>query len=206
VCHLVDERFFRYAADRFIAAHPPATPCLGEYGASFPAFLATFGPCAHLAYLPDLARLEWAVARALAADDREPIDIRALGGLAPAALERLRLTFKASVALLASPWPIDRLWRASQPDADPEGVVTLEGGAVCLAVARAATTVVVRALDPGAYALRAALHDGRTLGDATAAALLADSALDLTTALRDLFADGIIVGFTATTAHTEETA
>ena len=30
VCRLVDERFFNYAADRYIRARPPSAPCLFE--------------------------------------------------------------------------------------------------------------------------------------------------------------------------------
>src|SRR5262245_31968392 len=60
VCRLVDGRFFAYAADAFIRRHPPAGPCLDEYGGAFPDFLADFGPCASFRFLPDVARLEWA--------------------------------------------------------------------------------------------------------------------------------------------------
>src|SRR5262249_3073636 len=61
VCRLVDARFFAYAADTFIRRHPPSEPCLVEYGAAFPEFLAGFPPCRAHAYLPDVARLEWAM-------------------------------------------------------------------------------------------------------------------------------------------------
>jgi hypothetical protein len=56
VCRLVHERFFGYAADEYIRAHPPTGPCLFQYGSSFPAFLAGFEPCRPLPYLPDVAR------------------------------------------------------------------------------------------------------------------------------------------------------
>src|SRR5262245_5520911 len=42
ICRLVDARFFRYVADVYIRQYPPAAPCLFEYGAHFPDFLATF--------------------------------------------------------------------------------------------------------------------------------------------------------------------
>ena len=44
VVRLVDPRFFRYAADAYIRGHPPAGPCLFEYGATFAGFLAGFAP------------------------------------------------------------------------------------------------------------------------------------------------------------------
>src|SRR5437867_400753 len=120
VCRLVDERFFGYAADRFIAAFPPTSPCLHEYGERFPAFLASFAPCRDLVYLPDVARLEWAMRCAEHAD---------------------------RATLLESPWPIDRIWRANQPDADPAMTVDLDAGGARLEVRRQDDDVVFRVLD-----------------------------------------------------------
>ncbi len=73
VGRLVDARFFRYVADQYIREHPPVSPCLFEHGAELGDFLARFEPCRHLAYLPDVARLEWAMNAALHAPDVEPI-------------------------------------------------------------------------------------------------------------------------------------
>src|SRR5574342_626775 len=61
VCRLVDRRFFGFAADHYIRSHPPVTPCLFEYGATFGDFLAHFPPCSAHPYLADVARLEWAM-------------------------------------------------------------------------------------------------------------------------------------------------
>src|SRR5262245_60059342 len=107
VCRLVDERFFRYAADAYIRQYPPDAPCLFEYGAHFPAFLAAFPPCRHLEYLADVARLEWALNRALHAEGRTtPLEPAELGSLAPHAVAQLTFQFHPSVTLLDSPWPI----------------------------------------------------------------------------------------------------
>src|SRR2546425_950975 len=73
VVRLVDERFFHFAGDRYVRTEPPAGPCLFEYGATFPDFLATFEPCRHLAWLPDVARLEGAMNAALHAPDAIPL-------------------------------------------------------------------------------------------------------------------------------------
>ena len=199
VCRLLDERFFDYAADRFIAAHPPTSACLWEYGDALAAFLVTFEPCRDLPYLPDVARFEWAMSRALHADDDGTPDVAALRGGAPADIVTACLRFHPSLTLLDSPWPIDRIWRANQPDADPTARVDLGAGAARLAVWRREDDVVLRTLEASAYALRRALHAGRTLGDAAAEALAANSAADLTALVHDLFADDSIVGVTLTT-------
>ena len=109
ICRLVDERFFRYAADAYLRQYPPEAPCLFEYGAHFPAFLATFPPCRHLEYLTDVARLEWAMHMALHAEVRLPLDPAELGGLAPHDVAQLVFQFDPSVTLLDSPWPIDQI-------------------------------------------------------------------------------------------------
>ena len=44
---------------------PPRTAWLDAYGTEFPEFLEHFEPAASLAYLPDVARLERAVGRAM---------------------------------------------------------------------------------------------------------------------------------------------
>src|SRR5271168_1539188 len=59
VRRLVDPRFFAYAADQFIHEHFPTEPCLTQYGRNFPAFLEEFPAAAGVAYLSDVARLEW---------------------------------------------------------------------------------------------------------------------------------------------------
>jgi hypothetical protein len=204
VCRLVDERFFGYAADRFIATHPPTSPCLSEYGEAFATFLDAFEPCRDLVYLPDVARLEWAMHRALHADDATALDPRAPVELTSAELNGMRLRFHPSLTLLDSPWPIDRMWRANQPDSDPEAVVDLCAGGARLEVRRHEDAVVFRALEAGPYTLRRALHAGRTLGAAVAAALSDDPDLALATTLRDLFGDDGLVAFTLTTPSEEE--
>lgn len=195
VCRLVDERFFGYAADRYIRLHPPDSPCLTEYGASFPEFLAEFEPCRPLAYLPGVARLEWALHSAIHAEERAALDAEALRALPPDELPQLRFRLDPSLALLASPWPIDQIWRANQPDADPAITVDLAAGGVWLEVRRIDEDAVVRRLDPATYRFRRALHDGRPLEEA--AALDQDEAFDLAGAIQALFSEGLLTGFTA---------
>jgi hypothetical protein len=110
VVNLVDARFFGFAADAFIRAHPPAKPCLFEYGAELPSFLERFPACAQLPYLSDVARLEWAMHEVFHAAEREP--------------ERF----------LASRWPVEAIWRLAMGRA--EGPVDMNAGGVTLIVFR----------------------------------------------------------------------
>ncbi|MGH7303208.1 MAG: DNA-binding domain-containing protein [Candidatus Rokuibacteriota bacterium] len=197
VVRLVDGRFFAYAADRYIRAHPPSGPCLFEYGASLPHFLAAFPACRHLEYLADVARLEWAINRARHAEDAVALDPRWLATVPPGEVGRLTFRLHPSVALLESRWPVDRIWRANQPGAEPDATVSLDDGGVRLLVRRLDDDVVFRPLASGAYAFRQALGHGRDLEHAARAAHSTDLDFDLTCALRELLDEELLVGASA---------
>src|SRR6267378_6124166 len=65
VHRLVGVEFFETSARMFIEGQPPRSAYLDEYGAAFPEFLARFPAATSVPYLADVARLEWAVNRAL---------------------------------------------------------------------------------------------------------------------------------------------
>jgi hypothetical protein len=194
ISRLVDRRFFVYAADTYVRAHPPTGPCLFEYGDSFPDFLAAFPPCRDLAYLPDVARLEWAMSAALHAPDVDAMDPSCLAQVAAEDMPRLTFVVDLSLSYLESPWPVDRIWRSNQEGASSDPIDLASGG-VWLEVRRAGDVVTMRALAAAGYALRTALARGGTLEDAAAAALGVDPHFDLTAALRALLDERIFTGF-----------
>lgn len=206
ICRLVDERFFGYAAHEFIRAHPPERACLHEYGGRFPEFLAQFEPCRDLAYLGDVARLEWLMHQAAYAPDEPPLPPAALGAVPPEQTANLIFRFHPSVALIESRWPIDRIWRANRPGHDGNDAIDLAGGGARLEVGRLGAEVVMRALDAGTFGFRRALHRGARLEDATETALAQDAAFDLTTGFGALFRDAVITGFALAPRPSEEGA
>jgi hypothetical protein len=185
VVRLVDPRFFRFAADRYIRIHPPSSPCLFEYGATFPDFLAEFAPSRWLAYLPDVARLEWAMNVALHAPDAATIERVTLARGA-------RITLHPSVSLLRSPWPIDAIWRANQPGTVDDRV-DLDAGRVCLQVWRAGDDVLFRALSPAALVLREAIVRTGSLEAAAEEALGADAGIDLAACIAELLDEEVLI-------------
>lgn len=190
VCRLVDERFFGFAAQAFIRASPPRAPRLAEYGAGFADFLAGFAPAAALPYLPDVARLEWAVARAFHAADAPPLDPARLAALPPEAQAAAALVVHPSAALLASPHPVEALWQANQPGRDGGGV-DLAAGPCRLLVHRREDEVEMMRLDAPGHALAAALLAGAAIADALAAALEEDPGFDAGPPLGRLLARGV---------------
>ena len=57
---LVGRDFFRRVTRKFIEQHPSISGNLHHYGAEMAGFVAAFEPAQGLAYLPDVAALEWA--------------------------------------------------------------------------------------------------------------------------------------------------
>lgn len=192
VCRLVDERFFAYAAHEFIRRHPPRRAVLAEYGDGFAEFLAEFPPCRELAYLADVARLEWLMRRAATAADAAPLAAGSLAGLAPDETPRLRLGLHPSLGFLASPWPVDRIWRANRRGEIAEPAISLAEGGVLIEVSRRDGEVLMRLLDDALFAFRRRLSKGGTLEQAASAALVADPCFDLAAALSALFAEGAV--------------
>ncbi len=195
VCRLVDERFFAYAAHEYIRDHPPRVRCLFEYGASFAGFLAAFPPCRGLSYLPDVARLEWAMNEALHASDAPRFDPARLAAVPPDDTPNLILRLDPALRLLASPWPVDDIWAANQPGSGPDARVDLDAGGARLQVRRADDRVLFRRIDAASFAFRRALAEGERLADATDAALRADPGFDLTAALRALVSERALAGY-----------
>lgn len=196
VCRLVDDRFFGYAAQEYIRGHPPRAPRLAEYGADFGDFLAAFEPVRHLAYLPDVARLEWAVNTAFHAEDAPTLDPARIAALPQERYAALRFDAHPSGRLFESGFPVDRIWQAHQPGGDLERRIELSSGGCRLLIDRHDGDIRFLTLDAAGFALAAALFAGRRLQEAYEAAAVIDEAFDLIAALsthltRGTFADFI---------------
>jgi len=182
VHRLVGAEFFEGTARIFIEAHPPKSACLDDYGEKFADFLSDFEPAASLAYLTEVARLEWAVNRALHASDVEPLDPRRLAALAEAERARVRFAPHPSVSLIRADYPVDTIWRAVLEQDDAAlAAIDLAAGPVWLLAQRLASGIDVRRISESAWRFTATLFAGRPLAaaldeapDTEASALLAD--------------------------------
>ena len=184
VCRLVDERFFSYAADAFIRERPPQAPCLSEYGSEFAEFLAAFPPARPLKYLPDVARLEWAINEASFAPNAPVLDPGRIAAIPHESYAELMFVMHPSCRLLVSDYPVDRIWWAHQPGGDIESGIDLDAGGCRLLVHRQGIDVRIATLDAAGFAFIANLSKDRTLKDSYEASATVDSEFNLTEALR----------------------
>jgi hypothetical protein len=127
---------------------------------------------------------------ALHASDAPALTAEELAAISPSTLEHLVLPLEPSVALLASRWPVDAVWRANQPGG--AAIVDLEADAVELEIRRIGDDVVFRRLSPGTFAFRAALGAGQALGAAVDATVAVDPAFDVPAGIRALLDDRVV--------------
>ena len=174
---LVAAECFEDAAHLFFEAQPPQSANLDDYGVGFPEFLARLPSVAALAYLPDVARLEWAVSRALHAPNAEPLDLGRLSALSTDERARVRFAPHPSAGLVRADHPADSIWRAVLAQDDVAlAAIDPASGSVWLLVHRAEAGVVVVRLSEAAWRFTAALFAGRPLLAALDDAPCADAA------------------------------
>lgn len=168
---LVGDEFFEGAARLFIEQCPPSHAQLDSYGATFPDFLARTPEAASLDYLPDTARLEWAVNEVLHAPDAKPLDLRRLERLNEDGLGSARFMSSPAVRLLKSDFPVDAIWRAVLTHDDKAlAGIRLDASPVWLHIYRRAVGVEVRQIADWQWRITTALFAGHPLHDALAEA------------------------------------
>ncbi|MDX2224179.1 MAG: DNA-binding domain-containing protein [Rhodospirillaceae bacterium] len=193
VRRIVGERFFATLARRYIAAHPPRVPQLSDYGADVADFIAAAEPLRALAYLPDVARLEWARGEAYFAADAAPLDPLALAQVPAERVAQARFVAHPAARLIRSGYPIHRIWTVNQPEVADVPAVDMTVAETAL-ITRPARHVVTRRLGAGDAALTAALLAGASLADAAHAGEAAEPGFDLQVALEAHLTGGTFNG------------
>jgi hypothetical protein len=204
VRRLVGAAFFNATVDAYVRAHPSTCGDVNRYGGELARFLADYPPARALAYLPDVARLEWAIDQAAIAADAPPFDLAALAALPEDAYAGLRFAPHPSVQLVESRYPILRVWQVNQPDFESSPDVDLDEGGDSLLVARDERGVDIERLEPGAAAMLRAFAAGEPLAAAARLATVANPSFDLTAALRRHVANHVLAAFVAPESTREE--
>jgi len=192
VLALVGEEFFGGLARAYGRTYPSQDPDLNQFGSHFASFLSDFPPAAELPYLPDMARLEWALHLAHYAADAAGLPASTLAGLAPDQLETSRFGMHPACALIASPWQVLALWQAHQ-EGDSKGVFPEDlAGDTYVLVCRPQWKAQGAALDAAGHAALSLLQQGQVFGAALDAAFELDEAFDLGGQLRHWLAHAVL--------------
>jgi hypothetical protein len=190
---LVGEDYFRQAACEFLAHHPSRSGNLDALGERFPQYLADCFAGGEYRYLPDVARLEWSCQEVLAAPEHAPLDLATLRSLPPDRHASLVFQLHPATRIVASRFPVLRIWQANQPHSDASDRIEL-GEPQRVLVSRAASALEFRLLNaPDSEFLAGAARAETFESCAEHAQALGD--FDAAATLRRFVSAGVIVGF-----------
>jgi hypothetical protein len=180
---LVGADAVRAAGRAYVQARPPRRPCIAEYGADFPEFLAGFESTRGLAYLPAFAELEWAVGQASIAVERAPLAWSALATVGAERLLAAKLELQDGIRYVRAGWRVDELMTTFLQGNEPEQFELAEAD-TCIEVRGSRGAIAIERIEPADLAFRSALAAGGSIEDAAGRALAVDGRFDVGGALR----------------------
>jgi len=186
---LVGADFFRGMARDFVRERLPRQPVLAEYGEHFPAFLSGYEAAKALPYLADSARLDWALNLAFHAPAEPRLSAAELATIPVERLPSMSVELAPGTTVLRSTYPLDLIWRASQPNA-AEVTVDITCAPCRLLVLRRPADAGFVTLSSAEAAFLASTARGASLEEAAGFGFEADSAFDLTPSFARLLALG----------------
>jgi hypothetical protein len=192
VARLMGRNVFADVALAFIRQHPPRSPVMARIGPQFAEFIEDAGIAQAYRFLPDVARLEYAMAIAQHAADDPVLGIEALQRIEPHRLPDVCFSLHAAAFVVQSSFPVVTICGENRSEAEPAG--NIDWRAEGALVTRPAFDVQVVILPPGGATFVQALARGASLGDAAASALVAQPEFDLALNLSGIFTAGAVTG------------
>jgi hypothetical protein len=189
---IVGDEFFAAMSRDYIAAEPPVSPMLFDYGGGFADFIYRFKPVAGLPYLRDVARIERGWIEAYHAAEADSINPAVFAEVSPEDLPNLRVVLHPSLRVVRSRFPALTIWQMNSTAGMAESV-NLDAGGEDVLIVRSVAHVELRGLPPGGADFLQALCNGRSMLDATKVAMAADCRFDLSGNLLGLMGAGAFI-------------
>lgn len=180
---IVGEEFFNHLADAFIRATPSPSGDLNQFGREWADYLAADPEVAELAYLPDVARLEWHWHCAFHAADVTAFDVTKLAAVSAEQQGALRFRRNPATALMVSRFPLFNIWQVNQPDYAGEMAIDWSLPGDHLVISREDVACTLQVLATADHAFLQSLLAGESLETAADAGFAADAEFDLQSAL-----------------------
>lgn len=193
IAKIVGADFFEGLAREYGRAHPSSQGDLHGFGTHFASFLENFAPAAELPYLPDVARLDWAVHQADAAEDAQALSTHdLLHALGTREANSVQLTLHPAFALLSSRFPLWDIWRFNHAENTQASAPNWEQ-AQSVIVSRGDWRAAPRLATSAEAAALSAIQKGANLEVVLTAALEKDAQLDLAPLLAKWCDEGILL-------------
>jgi hypothetical protein len=192
---LVGADYFRQAARRYAEQYSSVSGDIHHYGDDFCDLLTSLPGAEVLAYLPDVARLEWAIHAGFHAADCERLDLSRLQSLATEDYPRLRFLLNPAARLMHSDFPIRRIWEVNLPGYQGDQRVDLGEGGENLLIVRRNFVMEVEAITAADATLLRAIKNNELSGAALDRALTVDADFDFGPFLQRFILNETIVDF-----------
>lgn len=166
--NILGEGSFAALACRYAEQIPAALRNLNSVGAALPAFLSSDRLARDLPFLPDLARLEWAVLECFHSELADPFDASRCVGWSDDEWAGARVGLQPGMALLRSAWPLRELRESRHLDRSAIDIDLVNRPDRVL-VYRAGFEVVAESVDEREADAIERLRAGQRLGEVTAA-------------------------------------
>ncbi|MCV0439348.1 MAG: DNA-binding domain-containing protein [Hydrogenophaga sp.] len=176
--------------------HPPVRGDLAHWGEALPLFLQHEEQLAHLPWLADVARIEWALHQAGGAPDAQT-DAGSFARLADEDPQGLTLALAPGTAVFTSTWPVASLvtaHREGQPRLDEVARRLRDGVGESAVVWRQGMRPCAAGCTAAAAIWLGALLQGGPVPDALNRATACDDAFDLSAWLAQAVQQGLVVG------------
>jgi hypothetical protein len=180
------------AAGQFVRQHPPAAPCIAEYGEEFPRFLSTYSCAARVPYLYSFAELEWHLGQVAISVERPPLALEDLSRIEINALADAALTLQTGLRYLHASWPVDDLMKLYLSETAPSEY-RLAAADIWLEVRSARGQFQINRLDAAEFVFRKAILDGQSIGAAAEHALDTNAEFDVGRGFATLVANGHVI-------------
>ncbi|MGE0040814.1 MAG: putative DNA-binding domain-containing protein [Vicinamibacterales bacterium] len=187
-------------ATAFVRGHPPAAPCLAEYGAAFPAFVAARLGRDDMGYVADFGALEWRVGTVSVAVTRATLPLAEVAR-AGAAVAQATLVLQPGLHYLRTSWPVHDLFRHFVGDTAPD-TYDIRPAETWLEIRGARGTFTFASLPFPVWTFRRALQAGSRLEDAAGQALALHAHFDPGAALAEVISAGLVTGLLHLTERT----
>jgi hypothetical protein len=189
---LTGSEFVTDAATGFVREHPPARPCIAEYGDGFPAYLASHTGT-RLPYIGQFATVDWHLGRLSIAVNAAPL--QTLADCEPARFADARLSLQPGTEYVTLDWSLDEvigLYLAGDAPKQYE----LRHEPVWLELRGCRGELWLNRLTKGNYVFRQAVAGGATLGHAAEFAVTADADFEPGASLRGMLHECLVTGVT----------
>ena len=180
--------YMKKLARLYALDHKPSQADLNLYGENFADFIADFKPLSKYPYLPDLAKLEWAMNECYFAADDTALDPAALAQQSPETQASLILVLRNAVRLCHAPYRIDQIQSLCAGDS---AVTALENGSCTILVYRPDLDVMTMPLQPYEYDFLKSFQQPRNLSEALEDFTAQHNGIDILPMLEKFFSCGI---------------